>query len=259
MGVRSMIQSASVLMLCFACLGFAAQTVERLEFEVATIKPSLPPDGGPPIGGRFPGCTGGPGSGGDPILFLCDRSPLGLIVRLAYGIPPYEPLKPDWLFTTQPAFEVRAKVPEKATREQFLVMLQSMLQDRFKAVVHHESREVEQYDLVVGKNGAKFKEAQVGSVRTPCPAGMVNFSGPNTMAILATNLQLQLQKAVHDQTGLPGKYDLKMCWERGDYPADAAPELREALQDQLGLKLESRKAQVDVVVIDHIETSPTPN
>jgi uncharacterized protein (TIGR03435 family) len=138
----------------------------RLEFEVASVKPSPPPDGR----GRTVGCIGGPGNG-DPGLLTCRDMNLANLVSTAYKLSYYYQLSaPDWMKDPFATFDVNARVPEGATKDDFNVMMQNLLADRFKLVVHRESREIQQYDLVVAKNGPKFKEAPPPAPK-PDPAG----------------------------------------------------------------------------------------
>ena len=132
-----------------------AQSTTSLEFEVASIKPSPPPDGQ----GRTVGCIGGPGNG-DPGLLTCRNMNLANLVSMAYKLSYYQLSAPDWMKDPFAMFDLNARVPEGATRNELNVMMQNLLADRFKLVVHRESREIQQYDLVVAKNGPKFKEAQ---------------------------------------------------------------------------------------------------
>ncbi len=83
--------------------------------------------------------------------------------------------------------------------------------------------------------------------------------GEGTMPEFARRLSGQVGQPVADVTGLNGKYDINLSWVPGDYPENPGPTLFAALQDQLGLKLESKKGMVDTVVIDHIEKTPTEN
>jgi uncharacterized protein (TIGR03435 family) len=139
----------------------SAQQPSRLEFEAASIKPSSPPAGNEK--GFVVGCRGGPGSN-DPGLLVCENySHVNLVLR-AYDIEPYRLSAPDWMLATR--FDLRARIPEGTTKQQFLTMLQNLLADRFKVAVHHETRQISRYELTVGKGGPKFKEAA-----PPAPKG----------------------------------------------------------------------------------------
>jgi uncharacterized protein (TIGR03435 family) len=143
----------------------------------------------------------------------------------------------------------------------FRKMLQSLLVDRFKLQIHYEKRETPVFALVLGKNGPKFKESapdSVVSLRHPVEGrnqGMM-FSKA-TMADLVLDLPLFTGRRVVDKTGLTGTYDIKFeatpssRMNRDPEPGDIS--VFDAVQQQLGLKLEAQKAMVDVLVVDHVE------
>ena len=147
-------------------------------------------------------------------------------------------------------------------------MLQSLLADRFHLKLHREMRELPVYFLVVGKNGPKFRETQPDAT----PRANHGVDGRKqtldlslaTMESLAAEMRsyYSVDRPVFDKTGLTGLYDIKLA---------ATPEFRllnntesddvdifSALQSQLGLKLESGKANVEVLVVDQIE-KPSAN
>ena len=150
-------------------------------------------------------------------------------------------------------------------------MIQKLLTDRVQLKFHREKRDSNVYVLTVGKTGIKFSK----SVDPNGPSG--RFFGPPPMTLRVTNATMGdvasviqtgvLDKPVVDQTGLTEKYDfmLKFTPEQGQMlglggapppqpdNADAPPDIFTAMQQQLGLKLESTKAPADVIVIDHIE------
>jgi uncharacterized protein (TIGR03435 family) len=266
--------------LIVAC-GAWAQTPQ---FEVASIKPSA--------ADRLNGSSvaGGPGTK-DPGLFTCDNARLFELVTIAYDLPWYRVSGPPWMNTAR--FNISARVPEGTTKEQFKWMQQNLLLDRFKMTFHHEPKQLPAYDLVVAKNGPKLKEAEPpppedsDAPKPPRPASkldkdgfpilppgrawITDMEGPRwvqrftgaTMEDLARYVASMVGQPVDDATGLKGKYDFILKWlnERGRRPSDddSGPTIFEALQAQLGLKLESKKTTVDVLVIDHIEKTPTEN
>ena len=289
--------SVSSLMLLLGCNGAYCQSTPKLEFEVASIKPS------PPAAGRgevtvIVGCYGGPGNN-DPSLFVCQNASLSTIVTVAYGIAYWLFSAPDWMSSTR--FDLRATVPEGATKDGLQVMLQNLLADRFKLSVHHESREIQRYELKVAKGGPKFKEAAPSEAKAPdsapasafppkfdtngCPVvdprggGMfmptkARWYWPDTtMERLVSMLSAQVRGPVADLTGLNVKYTIDLCWnpdnsvrasapgtDSASLPSEpSGPTLMQALQDQLGLRLESKKGPVDFLVVDHAEKSPTEN
>jgi uncharacterized protein (TIGR03435 family) len=156
-------------------------------------------------------------------------------------------------------------------------MLRALLADRFKLAIHKESREVPTYELVISKNGPKIKEGKPDDPTLPNGTLRV-MSGKITgnavsMARLASVIGMQLKHPVVDRTGLMGTYDFSLGWQPEEDPSQtlpgaegsqqgslpkldsSGPSIFTALQEQLGLKLESTKDQVhvDIVVIDHIE------
>ena len=193
--------------------------------------------------------------------------------------------EPAWSSTE--GFDIEAKVAPadvptlgKMAFEQRRTMFQSILADRFKLVVHHETRELPVYVLSVGKGGAKFKpSAPDDPAATPRRRGMMMSRGKLTaddaqLSMLVTLLSRQLGRTVIDKTGLAGNYDFALEWTPDEgaagpgsgaasegapaAPDQSGPSIFTALQEQLGLKLESTKGPVDVIVIDHIE-KPSEN
>ena len=281
---RIMIHSLALVICCGV---MCAQPGPKLEFEVASIKPSPPPEG------RLVrvGCTGGPGTN-DPVLYVCGNISLSNLVIIAFDIPIYQLSAPDWAMMTR--FDFRATVPPGTTKEQFATMMQNLLADRFGLAVHRESREIQQYELTVAKNGPKFKEAAPpppadsrDAAPRPGPpkldkdgyptiglrGGMAIMNGKArlfqpemTIAMLAARLSGQLRAPVADATGLTGKYDISLYWDaennlRAAAPDSVAagPDLKQALQEQLGLRVDSKKGPVEFLIVDHAEKTPTEN
>ena len=180
-------------------------------------------------------------------------------------------------------YDIQAKVEEadipayKAlTNQQRGLMLQGLLADRFKMVAHTEVRELPIYALVVAKSGLKLKEADPANTY---PSGIHGPDGKSTGAgmmrmgptfiegqavpigQLLGLLTQNTGRTVIDKTGLTGKYDISLKWTPEEpamfngapAPDSSYPPLFTALQEQLGLKLESQKGPVPGVVIDHIE------
>lgn len=244
---------------CLVLLAWAAfpQSQARLEFEVASVKPS-------PARGAGIGCKGGPESE-DPGRLTCQQMSPALLIHLAYGVKFLQVVGPDWL--AAPRFEITAILPKGTTKEQIPVMWQNLLVDRFGFRAHHESRETTHFELAVAKNGPKLKPAaQDGAGRG---AGVAIFKDRITMHFprmttegLASSLEMRLQKPVTDATGLTGEYEIQLEWAPDTAvttDGDSAPALPAALQDQLGLRLETKKGPLDMLVIDQINRTPTGN
>jgi uncharacterized protein (TIGR03435 family) len=265
----------------------AAQTPDAsLQFEVASIKPS------PPLAsGRMRmQWRGGPGTD-DPGLFTCENWPVSQLILQAFDLQDYQLVGPDWMQSAR--FTVSAKVPEGSSKEQFRMMMRNLLMDRLKLRFHYEKKETQGYALVIAKNGLKMKEsasaldpeerpgrlterktdAEGFPVLPPgrVPMQMVMAGGHSTarhadetMKQFAADLGNEVGHPVTDETGLKGKYDFTLRWiGQSVGPSasadDTGPNIFRALQEQLGLKLESKKEMVDILVVDHIEKTPTEN
>jgi uncharacterized protein (TIGR03435 family) len=156
-------------LLWIALVGLVASgqaVAPKPEFEVASVRPAEPP----PAGQRFvfSGSTGGPGTR-DPNRYTCRNCPLTELVVQAFGLRRFQIRAEDWMNTSR--YDVTAKVPDGATKDQFKMMLQRLLAERFKLATHHESREMDAYELVIGKNGPKFKESAKESVEDRAAVG----------------------------------------------------------------------------------------
>jgi len=152
-------------------------------------------------------------------------------------------------------------------------MFQSLLADRFKLVLHHDTKELPVYALVIGKNGIKFKESTGDAQQRRIMMGRGRINGEAmSMDMLVNQLGNQLGRTVIDKTGLKGPYQINLEWTpeqaqsiggpdgggEGRASSDTGPTIFTALQEQLGLKLESQKGPVDILVIDKIE-KPSEN
>jgi uncharacterized protein (TIGR03435 family) len=217
---------------------------------------------------------GGPGSP-DPGFVTMRNIDLFSLVAMAYGLHRYELSAPGWLNST--SIDLSARLPQGIDADQYRRMLQVMLGERFHLAVHHETHEMRVYDLTVDKNGPKIKESTNPStpsagVRPPPKAGpRQGYHGPVMidsnglfMPVLAALLSRSLEAPVIDATGLTGEYEIHLRGLIG-IPAPARddenppPTLFDALPQQLGLRLVPRKAQVDIVVVDRMDKSPTQN
>ncbi len=157
-----------------ACLAsvltLAAQPSEApIQFEVASVKPAPPPSGG----GMMTAYSGGPGSR-DPGTIVYTNASLSDLVMRAYGLKPYQLSAPRWLATAR--FDIVAKVPSGATRDQVPEMWRALLAERFQLAVHQEQKELPEYDLVVSKNGPKLKESAKDDGSPAAP--VTNKPGP---------------------------------------------------------------------------------
>jgi uncharacterized protein (TIGR03435 family) len=207
-----------------------------------------------------------------------------LTVFLYQGfLPPKVYGAPDWLQSGH--YDLEAKVAESdiaayhqaspAERER---MLQAVFEERMKLKTHKETRELPIFALVVAKNGSKLKETQKGTPKRDPPPNALNQGGglyrvPSPAAgerqIIGQGAQIKrlaqylsymtgIDRLIVDKTGLAGDYDFTLNSSSSIDSDSTAPSIFTAIQEQLGLKLESTKGPVEVLVIDHIE-KPSPN
>jgi uncharacterized protein (TIGR03435 family) len=311
-----------------ASWGLFGQTAPPPAFEVASIKPAVPPEGGRMISGTRTD------AGRVTLTYMTLKS----VLPLAYNVKTYQIAGPAWLDTER--FDIVAKVPDGVPKEQIPAMLQALLAERFHMTVHRETREQPVYAIVVGKTGPKLKKydesaAPVfggpggGAPPPPPPPGggviagsqsagggvaggmaarptgaagpgrpmskgrmgiSMNVNGAThvqatgvTLSGLASMLSGFMDRPVVDMTGIQGEYDIsleaaademvgmKMTVVGGPGPmarasADGAPAPETAPTasvftsiQQLGLKLEPRKAPIEYVVVDKAEKVPTEN
>jgi uncharacterized protein (TIGR03435 family) len=234
------------------------------EFEVATVKPSKPDTPGKMFGirGRH---------------FSTLNTTLDDLITFAYGVHVKQIVDgPAWFGSDKYDLDGQPDGQGQPNEKQWKTMVQKLLADRFKLTFHRDKKELSAYVLVVGKNGPKLTKSQGEPNGLP---GLM-FRGPGifnasnaTMMNFAGILQAAvLDRPVVDQTGLQGKYDFPLKWTPDESQfasfgqkipppsdnADAPPGLFTAIQEQLGLKLESTKAPVEVLVIDHVE-KPSEN
>jgi uncharacterized protein (TIGR03435 family) len=185
--------------------------------------------------------------------------PLLSVIARAYSVNFPQVIAPDWVYSD--GYEIRATFPPNTPPEQVAVMLQTMLADRFHFAMHHEQRELSAYVLTVGKKGLKMKANPDGRLtfNDPTDAAGRHIVGTVTMPLLAQILSSFVGGPVVDQTGVEGLYDIGLVYSPRPDAAGDAPSIYTALQDQLGLKLESKKAPFDVIVVDRIDKVPSDN
>jgi uncharacterized protein (TIGR03435 family) len=245
-------------------------------YDVISIKPNKSASGGTRIMNS-------------PDGFSATNVPIGFVISNAYGIR--QDLisgLPGWADSAR--YDITAKVaaPDvptlaKLTRDQRNGMLKPLLADRFKLQAHEETKTLPAFELVLSKGGSKLHQAVPGDTypngfkgpdgSTAHPGMMMMGPGRITaQAIPISNLinilSRQLQRTIIDKTGLTGNYDITLQWSpdpgegaafpggpdgRTLSPDSAGPYLFTALEEQLGLKLNSTKSPVQTLVIDHID------
>lgn len=244
-------------------------------FEVVSVKRLYPT----PM--AAPGMTGMIGPRKQPCAYLEDRvrcvlSLQGLIVD-AFQIKEVEIVGPGWLKEEVFAFE--ATMPQGTKKDIARLMFQRALTARFSLKIHRERREIPVYALIPGKHGIKLHEPDDAEHRKPetirTPVGPMQAAVYRTsgrfaaeaisLESLAANLSPSAGLPVVNMTGLTGKYKIDVRWT--PTPAEDTdgtrtlndPEFVRAIQEQLGLQLEKRRAPFEMFVIDHIERVPTEN
>jgi uncharacterized protein (TIGR03435 family) len=235
-------------------------------FEVSTIKPSKPDSPGKSIlVGR-----------GGANLFTTTNTTVYELIAFAYGVHPRQIAGgPSWIDADK--WDISAKPDQSGMPSvtQLSKMVQKLLEDRYQLTFHREKKELSVYAIMVAKSGSKLAKSEA-------QGNLPGFGGPpgnigarnTTLEEFAGFLQARvLDRPVVDQTGLSGRFDLQLKYAPdaaqqaqagpgAPAPAPAVntdlPDLFAAFQQQLGLKLESTKAQVDVMVIDKL-TKPSEN
>ncbi len=223
-----------------------ALCAEAASFEVATIKPAVADSGN---------SSGEDGRNG--VLVMYNVS-LKRCIRYAYGVPEEQIERgPKWIDALR--FDIRAKADHPAAEPELLTMLQPLLADRFKLAIHRDSRMVQGYALIAAKGGIKATLADPN--RHSGGNGGRGFidSTASPLSALTVRLTALLGRPVVDMTGDDRKFDVHLRWSPDEtqpgtgQPGGEGPSLQTALQEQAGLKLQSRKVRVDELVVDHAE------
>lgn len=212
----------------------------------------------------------------DPGRLTLSNFSLRSCVQWAYNVKDFQVSGPDWIDSER--YDIAAKSAEPAKDDELRKMLQGLLADRFKLVTHREMRELPVYVMTVGKDGVKMKKSEGEGESNIAPVkGMGKLAlsaGHTSMAQLADLLSQPLQRPVLDQTGLQGSYDFVVDLSRymdlnqvqkGEgitSPIDRSSVesmILIGVREQLGLKLDQKKAPIDMIVIDKAEKAPTEN
>ena len=220
-------------------------------FEVASVRLSLPNAGYTSISTTYP-----------TNRFTATNAALRLLIAVAFGVDGNNMSGgPGWLDSEY--CDITAKAGDTGlTREQMQPLLQHLLEQRFHLTTHHEKKEVLGYGLVVAKGGPKL-QANKG-------APQLGYIFSNEIRIqnapvntLASTLAGPMRRPVVDKTGIEGMYDFDLKYAPENAPSNSAdsnlPDIFTAVQEQLGLKLEPQKVPVEILVIDHVERTPTEN
>ena len=186
----------------------------------------------------------------------------------AYDVRDFDLSGPEWM--EQPAqarFDVDAKAVNPVPESDGRLMLQALLAQRFNLAVHYQSGESMRMVMRVGKNGHKLKLAADGTL----PRSKLDREGSRdvyravTMKEFITNLALAGTGVIYDQTGLTGRYDFELDYERFIDPSEESKPKAQAdarlvaIREQLGLEIVKAKVQTRTLVIDHVDKNPSGN
>jgi uncharacterized protein (TIGR03435 family) len=246
---------------------------------VASVKHSVPNSGVPPS------IRGGPGSS-SPGQFAATNVSLKDLLINAFGLNSYQLSGPAWLASEH--YDIVAKIAPGTTKDEFQIMQQSLLVECFDLKFHYEGRPATGYVLSVDKGGPKIRPVEGtedqnpinaffkdGTVRvSPGETRIARFKGGLGAGILAANAPIgefaralghSLKTDVSDETGLTGKFSFRLDFLNHDRVlspqqlADKACNLVDvftAVREQLGLRLDRRRAPVDTLVVDHASKTP---
>jgi uncharacterized protein (TIGR03435 family) len=266
-------------LIAVALVPAAAQVVRsdgpKPQFEVATVRPNNSGESNASLGVRPGGRVMG------------TNQTLRNLVRNAFNLQPYQIVGgPDWMDSAR--WDIQAKVADTDLDDQgmmpppqLMMRLQALLEDRFKLVARWETRELPVYALVLSTPGTIGPKLKVHAGECDRPAGGATPAAGNvpincgtrssvtstfakvtgsgiTMVTFARNLSGTTGRYVVDKTGLAGAYDLELEFTPDQSPDTNGPSLFTAMQEQLGLKLDSQRAPVDVLVIDNAQ-KPEPD
>ncbi len=238
-----MARSVLVFLICGMACG---QTEAIPRFEVASVKPSTTRSGG------------GVATGHGRVTVLSET--LKRCIMGAYGVGPNLIAGgPAWLDSDRFEIVAKSEHAEDGDKE-LMLMLRTLLAERFKLSVHRETRTMTALVLEIAKNGPKLEKAEDGAATTKNGQNSIDATAI-TMSRFAEVLSRQTDLPVVDHTGLQGAFNLKLAWrpERarptvtGVDETMERPSLADALQQQLGLRLEARKVPIEILVIDHAE------
>jgi uncharacterized protein (TIGR03435 family) len=232
--------------------GLAPLAAQAPAFDVASVKANH--SGGPRS--FYPRMRNG--------AFTAENVTLKTLLGVAYDLPVSRITGPDWIDSDR--FDITAKPPEGAADSQLIPLLQSLLKERFLVAVHRETREMPAYDMVVAKGGVKLHAPDAAHPPAMPPyAGGAQLGGNGTMPQIADALARVAGRPVIDRTGMEGRFFFMVNYAPlSAQPAESTagsgpPDFFAAVQQQLGLKLESKKQPIELLIVDHAERVPTPN
>jgi uncharacterized protein (TIGR03435 family) len=267
MEVRMIGRRASIAPIAalLSCAAFGQPGAPRPAFEVASVKPANPDLD--IVENHLPNLHADRGQ----ISFT--NLQLRNLLMLAYGVGKGQISVPNSLTAAlAKRYDVVAKLPANSTKEQVPLMLQRLLDERFNVTVHRENKVIPLYALVMVGNGTKLKEVPDGGGDSGCTRSFATTAGASLAAdcrrmtssdiaqVVTSLAPGYFDRPVVDMTGLTGLYDFTLEWimRAESVNGNNGPTIFMAVE-RLGLKLESRKQAMDIIVVDHAENSPTEN
>jgi uncharacterized protein (TIGR03435 family) len=246
------------LLVCGAWRAFGQPAAPAPAFDVASVKVDTAGLGEGPGRGRE---TITPSPGGVTMMNVHLKS----VVQWAYHVQAIQVSGPGWMDNER--YDIVAKAAGEASTERLRAMMQTLLAERFKLALHRETKEMPAYVVTVAKGGHKLKESQGDGDMEVKPNGRMGASFYRvTLAQLADLASSPLQGVVVDQTGLKGRYDFSLDlngYLSGDGRAmgieDGINLLIQAVNEQLGIKIDQKKAPAEVLIVDHAEKVPVEN
>jgi len=278
----------SIIPIVFLIALAHGQAADTAAFEVASVKPSPPI---PASGGVYFGpARGGPGTP-DPGQITWTYARFVDLLTTAYDMQPYQINGPAWISNER--YDIRVKLPPGTAKDQVRLMWQNLLAERFALVSHHVQKEFQVEELILAKSGHKLKATEGdpdyalsgqppklkdGVLLTP---GFVNRITPTTDGVniramaraqplskltgLITNI---VGHPVLNKTGLDGTYDFTLDFgvpgppgqaSPVEHPAEPGADIATAVEQQLGLRLVSAKADIDTLIVDKADKTPAAN
>ena len=185
-------------------------------------------------------------------------------LQWAYHLQTIQVMGPAWIESNR--YDIIAKAAGPVTVDQLRLMTQTLLAERFKMVTHKETKEMPAYVVTIGKGGPKMTPSEGEGELEMHPAGnrlAVKFSHATIPQLAEMNMS-PLMGVVVDQTGLKGQWDFtldasSMMMSQPASLEDAVQMFIQAIGEQLGLKIEARKAPAEVLIVDKAEKSPVEN
>lgn len=230
------------------CLTLAIVHAQRPEFEVATVKMSPTVPYGTSIGinlGTFRNGT-----------LTMTNVTLGECVQFAYALPSQDQVVgPDWIKSRETRFDIVAKAAPDTDLDGARRMLRTLLADRLKLTTRRDQRPFSFVAVVPAKNGTRLTPAKEGET-TPGSGAPGRITGQQMPISVLTSLLSRFEGQLFiDKTSLTGRYQIKLEWD----PYQNGQSLSEALEEQLGLRMERRREALDVIVVEKAERVPTDN